>query len=111
MFACLLSQTFGTTRNGNMIGYFHSANFKSWPDALHSCFQMVLMDEWVDLMYDSQVTYPECTIKFDSRVVHGYHGVNYSWGDCGSSSAWFFFVSLKLICEAVMLNLVVGEFV
>ena len=110
MFACLLSQTFGTTKNGNMIGYFHSANFKTWPAALHSCFQMVLMDEWVDLMNDAGVVAPACTPKFDSNTVYGYQGIDYSWGDCGFEYAWLLFVSLKLICEAVMLNLVVGKF-
>lgn len=70
---------------------------------------MVLMDEWVDLMNDASITPPFCTEKFDSRSSYGYLGVNFSWGDCGSAFAPIIFVSLKLICEAVMLNLVVGE--
>jgi hypothetical protein len=93
-----------------MIGYFHSANFKTWPNALHSCFQMVLMDEWVDLMNDASVAPPSCTIKFDNQTTVGYHGITYSWGDCGSEYAPILFVIFKLTCEAVMLNLVVGEF-
>ena len=60
------------------------------------------------IMDDVSVQWPECTPKFDSKYMYGYTGVEYSFGDCGNSSARYYFVAFKLICESILLNLFIG---
>ncbi len=61
-------------------------------------------------MDDCAVVFPLCTEKFDREHVYGWpeDWPDYSFGDCGSEGARFFFFFLKIICESVMLNLFIG---
>lgn len=60
------------------------------------------------IMDDVSVQWPECTERFNSDYLYNYTGVQYSFGDCGSSYSRFYFVIFKMICECILLNLFVG---
>jgi len=108
MFASLGVQLFGITRAGRRLG--PTANFESFPRALMTCLQILRGDEWQELLEDSKVQSPSCTPRFDSAHVYGYEGEQLSFGDCGAP-AWLsdlFFIGFKLVCEASLLNLIIG---
>jgi hypothetical protein len=106
MFAVVAVQCFGTTKRGYRMG--PTANFDNWNNAIMTIAQIITGDEWMDILYDCSVEYPACTRQFNKDHVYGWTGPAYSFGDCGSVYARLFFVSLKLICENVMLNLFIG---
>ncbi len=106
MFAAVAVQCFGTTKHGFRMG--PTANFDTWSNAMMTIAQIITGDEWMDILYDCSVEYPSCTRQFSRDHVHGWTGADLSFGDCGSAYARTFFVSLKLICENVMLNLFIG---
>eukprot|EP00960_Hanusia_phi_P041224 754897-Hanusia_phi.AAC.1 len=96
MFAVVFVQVFGVVKYGSRIG--PTANFETFPIALQTIFQLVTGDEWQSMMVDCQVQPPACTEKFQGK----------SFGDCGSTFAFPWFVFFKLVCESVMLNLFIG---
>lgn len=104
MFAVVAVQMFGTTRYGRRLG--PTANFESWQNAMYTVYQMVTGDEWMDIMYDCMVSAPWCTPVF--KKSENYDGPSYSFGDCGHSSARYFFIAFVLVCQNVMLNLFIG---
>ncbi|EKX35351.1 hypothetical protein GUITHDRAFT_166006 [Guillardia theta CCMP2712] len=96
MFAVVFVQVFGVVKYGSRIG--PTANFETFPVALQTIFQLVTGDEWQSMMVDCQVSPPACTLQFEGK----------SFGDCGSSLSFPWFVFFKLVCESVMLNLFIG---
>mmetsp|Transcript_28355 Transcript_28355/g.59219 ORF Transcript_28355/g.59219 Transcript_28355/m.59219 type:complete len:1163 (-) Transcript_28355:45-3533(-) len=106
MFATLFVQVFGITKYGGRIG--GTANFEYFPDAMYTIYQMVIGDEWMTIMDDASIQWPACTERFDSTYLYNYTGKQYSFGDCGSSYSRFYFVTFKMICECILLNLFVG---
>ncbi len=63
------------------------------------------------MLEDSSVVYPSCTPVFRAPQVYGWaeSGLpDYSFGDCGTAYARFFFCAMKIVCENVILNLFIG---
>lgn len=106
MFAVVAVQLFGNTKFGRRLG--PTANFQDYGFAMATIYQIVTGDEWFDLMYDCEVAPPSCTLLFSSDYDPYYTGPTYSFGDCGSSAARYFFIAFKVVCENVMLNLFIG---
>jgi hypothetical protein len=107
MFAVVFVQLFSTTKYGNRLG--NTANFKWYPSSLLTVYQMVTGDEWMILMNDCGVAWPECTPVFSTRFPeYGYQGPDYEFGDCGSPYSPALFVLVMLVCQSVMLNLFIG---
>lgn len=76
-----------------------AANFRTFPDALKVIYQILVGEEWQELLQECSVQPPLCTRQFSG----------YSFGDCGYELVTpFFFVTLKILCELMMLNLLVG---
>jgi hypothetical protein len=110
-------QMYSTLKFGKRLG--PTANFQSYPTALATVYQMVTGDEWMVLMEDSNVKWPECTPIFSNQhpaeftlggylVDANYKGPDYEFGDCGSPLAPLVFVVFMLFCQSVMLNLFIG---
>ena len=76
-----------------------AANFRTFLEAMKVIYQILVGEEWQDLMADCSVQPPFCTPKFDG----------YTFGDCGYSTFTpFFFIFIKTMCELMILNLLVG---
>lgn len=105
MFSVLGANMFSATKYGLRLG--PTANFNSWTSSIITAYQIVTGDEWMMIMDDCSVVPPMCTPIFDSTV-HGYNGPDMSFGDCGSEFSPVYFISFKLIGEAIMLNLFIG---
>jgi hypothetical protein len=109
IFAVVGVQLFGTTKFGRRLG--PTASFQTYGHAMATTYQMVTGDKWMDITYDCEVQPPECMLKFSSEYDPDYEGKNYDWGDCGQSpiATRAYFITFKLVCESVMLNLFIGS--
>merc|ERR1719199_35539 len=94
-----------------------TASFEKFADSLTTLYQILIGDEWHQLMDDTSVQYPFCTPVFakssdPSNSMFTYSGLDYSWGDCGSTSslpsAQILFPIFIIFGQAVLLNLVIG---
>eukprot|EP00960_Hanusia_phi_P073242 767965-Hanusia_phi.AAC.4 len=106
MFAVVFIQIFATTKNGQRLG--PTANFATYMQAWRTIYQMIIGDEWMTIMDDCRVQPPACTKVFSSEYDPYYQGKNYTFGDCGSPWAVFWFPLFILICQAILLNLFIG---
>ncbi|EKX53939.1 hypothetical protein GUITHDRAFT_132377 [Guillardia theta CCMP2712] len=106
MFAVVFIQIFATTKNGQRLG--PTANFADYMQAWRTIYQMIIGDEWMTIMDDCRVQPPACTKIFSTEYDPYYHGKSYSFGDCGSPFAVFWFPLFILICQAILLNLFIG---
>lgn len=76
-----------------------AANFRTFPEALKVIYQIFTGEEWQDLMAECSIQPPFCTMTFEG----------FSFGDCGYVSVTpMFFIVLKVLCELMILNLLVG---
>jgi len=97
VFAALGMSLYSETRFQNKLG--PAANFRTFDNALKVIYQILVGEEWQDLLEECSVQPPLCTEKFSG----------YSFGDCGNALVTpLFFVILKISCELMMLNLLVG---
>ncbi len=106
MFAVVGVQLFATTRFGQRLG--PTAALDDFGSAFLLIWQIITGDEWMIIMKDLSVRPPFCTAVFTTKYEPGYQGPNRSWGDCGSSLSYLYCISLKLVCEYIMLNLFIG---
>ena len=103
MFAVIFVQLYSTTKFGKRLG--PTANFQDYPTSLVAVYQMVTGDEWMVLMNDCAVVWPECTPTFSKQFPEYYYqGPDYEFGDCGNNLSTMVFVTFMLFCQ-VMLNL------
>ena len=97
MCAVLGVQMFATTKYGYRLG--PTANFDHFAPALKVIWLIILGDEWMIMLADCAVTPPYCTSEVPGQ----------DWNDCGSlESSFFFFITVKVVCEFIMLNLFIG---
>ena len=63
-------------------------------------YQILVGEEWQDLMAECSIEPPFCTKQFDG----------YSFGDCGNGTILtpIFFVVVKVLCQLMVLNLLIG---
>ena len=107
MFAVVFVQLYSTTKFGIRLG--PTANFRSYFESLITVYQMVTGDEWMLIMKDCYVVWPECTPIFSqNHPRYYYQGPEYEFGDCGNLWAPGMFVIFMLFCQSVMLNLFIG---
>jgi len=107
MFAIVFVQLYSTTKFGSRLG--PTANFQNYPSSLVAVYQMVTGDEWMMLMNDCAVVWPECTPIFSEQFPEYYYqGPEYTFGDCGNEYAHAVFIIFMLFCQSVMLNLFIG---
>ena len=99
IFALVGSNLLSNIRPGTRLGA--SANFDTFGMSVVTLVQIVLGDEWHQLMLDCSVRPPFC----DASIPGLQHG------DCGTSNAPFFFVAWMIVVNAVCLNMVVASFV
>ncbi len=118
-------ELFGTTRYGHRLG--PTANFDTWFSAIKTLFQIFVGDgnfsslrvkyndlntarfaDWTSIMDDCSVQPPSCTPEFSQVYMYGYLGPFYSFGDCGLQYASIYFLAVKLVCEFVLINLLIG---
>lgn len=100
VFAVVGVSSYGTTKFGDRLST--QANFRSYPWAMMTLFQIMFGEEWHVLMDDCLVQPPYCTKRF---VVDG---KELSYGDCGSSFAPVYFLAFIVCCNFTMINLFVG---
>ena len=97
VYAALGMSLYSETRFQSKLG--PAANFRTFPNSLKVIYQILVGEEWQDLLQECSVQPPLCTKSFPG----------YSFGDCGYELFTpIFFVTLKIICELMMLNLLVG---
>jgi hypothetical protein len=96
IFAIIVVSTYGTTKSGFRLS--PTASFATFPNAMLTLYQMMFGDEWMEIMDDCRVQYPECTPVFPGHT----------YGDCGSSFAPLYFVLFFLVCKFTTVNLFVG---
>ena len=97
MFAVLGVQLFATTKLGLRMG--PTANFFDFFNGIKTIWSIITGDEWMILLADCAVQAPSCTAVVEGKA----------WNDCGSKSVSFaYFVSVKIVCEFIMLNLFIG---
>ena len=94
-------------------GRTKTASFDTFGDSVSTLFQIVIGDEWMMLMDDNAVQYPECTPVFQksndpTNAMYYYQGPEYMWGDCGYLAAYVTFPIFVVFCQSVLLNLVIG---
>ncbi len=76
-----------------------AANFRDFAQAMRVIYQVLVGEEWMDLMADCSIEPPLCTPQFDG----------YTFGDCGSGiPAQFLFMFIKVVMHLMILNLLVG---
>jgi len=116
---CVCVQLFATTRSGRRIDggkrfeRQKTASFDNFWDSVATLFQMLISDEWMTIMDDNAVQYPECTQVFrksddPSNSMYYYQGPDYYWGDCGLYASYLAFPIFIIFCQSVLLNLVIG---
>merc|ERR1712127_228140 len=97
VFAAFGMSQYSETRFQSKLG--PQANFRTFENALKVIYQILVGEEWQDLLEECAVQPPFCTEKFSG----------YSFGDCGNAVVTpVFFIILKISCELMMLNLLVG---
>ena len=96
--ACLGISLYSETRFQGKLG--PHANFRTWENAMKVLYQILVGEEWQDLMAECSIEPPFCTKQFDG----------YSFGDCGNGTILtpIFFVVVKVLCQLMVLNLLVG---
>jgi hypothetical protein len=125
MFSAVFMQNYATVKSGLRLeggkrrsdSLRRTASFETFPNSLSTLYQILIGDEWHQLMDDASVQYPECTRVFakssdPSDSMFTYSGPDYAWGDCGSTSslpsARILFPLFIIFGQAVLLNLVIG---
>ena len=97
IFAMLGTSLYSETKFQAKLGP-HS-NFRSFSSSSKLIYQILVGEEWQDLMTECWIQPPYCTQRFDG----------YEFGDCGFVSITpFYFISLKVLCDLMILNLLVG---
>ena len=111
--AVMLVQLYGMTKFGFRIG--GTAGFYDYPHALYTIYQIVTGDEWMTMMSDCSVQWPECTRSFDEENVPGWNAwqggpFTSSVSDCGlpKSLTFVMFMFVKVVCQYILLNLFIG---
>ena len=97
MFGSLGVALYGETKFQAKLG--PASNFRSFVQSLKVIYQILVGEEWHDLMHECGIQPPFCTLQFDG----------YTFGDCGYQTITpAFFIMLKVLCELMVLNLIVG---
>jgi hypothetical protein len=90
---------FAHVRPGMRLG--RTANFDTFGMSVVTLVQVVLGDEWQQLMIDCSVQPPFCNV-----ILQGLDS-----GDCGTPFAPSFFLSYQVVVNALCLNIVVASFI
>jgi len=104
IFSVVAVQLYGNVKHQNRVGV--QVNYKNFPNALSSIFQILFGDKWHQVQDDCMLTYPSCTPDIydpnDPEVLL------YA-SDCGSfSTALVFYPALLVCANYIVLNLFVG---
>lgn len=97
-FSPIASAMFGATRNGNKLGSEGNVSTVGWSFTMLT--QIVMGGDWQILSRDFSVTGPFCTSNPEGGE-----------GDCGSRWAPVLLLSVKLVVEGVLLQLLLGSLV
>ena len=62
----------------------------------------------MNIVDDSSIQWPYCTIQFNSEHLYNYSGIQYSFGDCGNTFCFVYIAMFKLLCQYMLLYLCLG---